>query len=508
MKKAVSWILPALLFAAGALGILFGAEKALAVRRTREAKLVIYDAPVSMRTGTETDMSTNTELVRPMELVLSPSASVTVNGESAPVYETNVSHSHADSAATPLQSRTPVAIFDFEGTVRVVLTPGFRPEKAEVLPSAAGIETGIGEEGVFFTLTEPGHYTVIFDGKEERAFHLFTRLPEKDVPDPEDENVIFFGPGEYDAGTVDVKSGETLYLAGGAVLHGNIRADHAENVTIRGRGIVDGSLFGGDANNRAVRIPVDLEVSKNVTVEGITLLNSNGWVLQGFSSEDVTVDGVAIVSSRANGDGVTLQSCRNVTVKNCFVRTWDDSLVVKNYTGNTENLTFEDNRIWTDLAQSMEIGYETNKGNRENAVIENVVFRRNTVLYNLHKPVISIHNGDSCDVRHILFEDTLVEHADMAFSNRLVEIQILESGWSTTYERGTIEDVEIRGLTVLQSTHDRLSAEVSGYGKSHFVKDVIFSGVDILGNRGKDALTYNVNVKNTEHVVVRREAGE
>ena len=507
-NKKTGWIVPAALIALGILGIALGAGKALEIHRVRSTKLVVWDAPSSMRTGTEEDMSTNTELVRPMDLVLSPLVTLSVNEKKVPVYETNVSHSHVDSASTPLQSRTPVAIFDFDGVVRVELKPGFVPESAEVLPSAAGILPEIREDTVSFTLDGPGNYTVVFNGAEERAMHLFTRLPEKDVPDPEDESVLYFAPGEYDAGTVDLKSGQTLYLAGGAVLHGNIRADHTENVKIRGRGIVDGSRYGGDASNRVVRIPVDLEESKNVTVEGITLLNSNGWVIQGYSSESVTVDGVAIVSSRANGDGITLQSCRDFLVKNSFVRTWDDSLVVKNYAGNTDNLTFEDNQIWTDLAQSMEIGYETNKGYRENAVIENITFRRNTVLYNLHKPVISIHNGDSCDVRHIVYEDTVVEHADMAFSNHLVEIQILESGWSTTYERGTVEDVTVSGLRVLASSHDKLAASISGFGRTYFVKDVIFSGLDVLGNTGGEALDFKIDSKNTEHIAVRKEASK
>ncbi len=507
-NRILGWLLPAVLLALGAVGIAFGAGKAEEVYRIRSTRLLIWDAPTSMRTGTAEDMSTNTERVRPMDLVLSPSVSLAVNGRKAPVYETNVSHSHLDSAPMPPQSRTPVAIFDFDGVVRIDLDVGFAVEEAEVLPSAAEVLPEIRGNGVSFTLDEPGNYTVVFNGKEERAVHLFTRFPEKEIPDAGDGNVLYFAPGEYDAGTVNLKSGQTLYLAGGAVLHGNVRADHAENVTIRGRGIVDGSRYGGDAGNRVVRIPIDLEESKNVTVEGVTLLNSNGWVLQGYSSEDVTVDGVAIVSSRANGDGVTLQSCRNFTVKNCFIRSWDDSLVVKNYADNTENLLFEGNQIWTDLAQSMEIGYETNKGYRENAVIENITFRRNTVLFNLHKPVISIHNGDSCAVRHILYEDTVVEHADMTFSNRLVEIQILESGWSTTYERGTVEDVRIDGLRVLRSAHKNLTAEVSGFGRTYFVKDVVFSGVDVMGRKGAEALTYNVDGKNTEHVVIRKEASK
>ena len=45
----------------------------------------------------------------------------------------------------------------------------------------------------------------------------------------------------------------------------------------------------------------------------------------------MSIDGVKIITARPNGDGITVQSSRNVTVSNSFVRTWDDSLVVKNY---------------------------------------------------------------------------------------------------------------------------------------------------------------------------------
>jgi hypothetical protein len=43
-----------------------------------------------------------------------------------------------------------------------------------------------------------------------------------------------------------IKSGQTLYLAGGAFVQGAIQAENASNIRIAGRGIFDGSLMEHD----------------------------------------------------------------------------------------------------------------------------------------------------------------------------------------------------------------------------------------------------------------------
>ena len=105
-----------------------------------------------------------------------------------------------------------------------------------------------------------------------------------------------------------------------------------------------------------------------------------------------------------------------MNVKECFIRSWDDSLVVKNYPkwsnksehGATRNIRFNNIIIWTDLAQSMEIGYET-----IGEVLEDVIFDNITVLHNLHKPVISIHNANNANIKNIIFRNITVEDASM-----------------------------------------------------------------------------------------------
>ena len=56
-----------------------------------------------------------------------------------------------------------------------------------------------------------------------KALHLFIREPLGDIPDGDDVNVIYYGPGYYDLssqGPIQVSSGQTVYIAGGAVVRG------------------------------------------------------------------------------------------------------------------------------------------------------------------------------------------------------------------------------------------------------------------------------------------------
>ena len=70
---------------------------------------------------------------------------------------------------------------------------------------------------------------------------LFYTPLEREVPDKDDENVIFFGPGEHHVGRLILKSNQTVYIAAGAVVYGTLEGSEVENVTISNRRVLDGS---------------------------------------------------------------------------------------------------------------------------------------------------------------------------------------------------------------------------------------------------------------------------
>ena len=102
----------------------------------------------------------------------------------------------------------------------------------------------VDEKTTKITLDRPVKLILEANGKRHPLFILAHAL-EEDAPAADDPNVIYFGPGLHrpERGIVEVKSNQTLYLAGGAVVQAAILVNDAENVTIRGRGILDGSSF-------------------------------------------------------------------------------------------------------------------------------------------------------------------------------------------------------------------------------------------------------------------------
>lgn len=455
-----------------------------------DAKLVLYEGPKSIKTATPEDLKATSENLRNFKLLKSANTHLSVNGVECFVYETNVNHTRSwVPTYLPPISRTPIAYFDFEGKARLEITVDESElTQVSISPASYEIKPIIDKQNktVTFDIATPDVYTVSFNGSPERAFHIFANPLETDLPDFSAENVVYVGPGEWEIENIILKDNQTLYLAGGAVVHGIVQGNFAKNIKVMGRGILDGSFYEGWKGKTAF-VPLKFDNCDQVVIKDIIVLNSNAWVCQAYQSTHGLIDGLKIISPRPNGDGITLQSCQNYTVKNCFVRSWDDSLVVKNYGVNTKDIVFENCQLWTDLAQSMEIGYETNKGNQPNAKIENVTFENMTVLNNYHKPVISIHNGDDASVKGIVFKDIVVENAQMGSGDGdimpyLIDFHIAQSSnWSTTKERGNIEDVLVENVQVLSGKFN--PSRLVGYDDQHAIRNVTIRNLEILGEK-------------------------
>ena len=438
----------------------------------------------------------------PKTMTTSADASVKVNGCDLFVYDVMVNHEHIWNANT-IPTTTPVTYFDFEGRIRVeIAMPGLDAvASAAVLPQASGIVPDVQDGTVSFLITEPGQYTVVFNDSVSKALHIFANPLETDVPDPDDPDVLYIGPGEWVMDAIALTDGQTLYLSGGAVLHSIISVASAKDVTIRGRGMIDGSDYAAwNQPGSYARVPIDLNHAKNVTVEGISIVNSNCWNVNSYSSKDVTMDNVKVISGRQNGDGFTFQSCTNHLVTNSFVRSWDDSLVIKNYSGSTKGITFKNMQVWTDLAQSMEIGYETDKGLTLDPEISDVLFEDITVLYNFHKPVISIHNSDDAWVHDIVYRNIVVENAmmqgDNGFNKELIEMTLANSSWSTVRDEfGSIDNVLIDGLTVLNTVNGKVPASrMAGHSEDNMITNVTLRGVTILGQPITDLKSLKLSI--------------
>jgi hypothetical protein len=465
--------------AAAAAAVIYYDFSKLASLNVEPAKVVLYDGPSGIKAATD--------------------RIIEVDGKPVFVYDTAVNLNHAFSK-NPELSTTPVAYFDFSGKVEVkIRAPGVKIEAATIRPLSSGIKPTISGDTLTFYIDKPQKLTIELNNEIKRAIHLFANSIEVNPPSKDDPNVIYFGPGVHKAGAIPVKSNQTVYISGGAVVYGVVKADNKENVKVTGHGIIDGSIY--DRWSETM-IPIDYRNCKNSSIEGVIFLNPAGWTVNTYFSENIKIDDIKIISARSNGDGITTQSCKNVTVSNCFVRSWDDSLVVKDYdNGNAKNITFDNIIVWTDLAQSCEIGYET-----RGKSIEDVTFKNITVLHNFHKPVISIHNGDNAVVKNIHYDNITVEDAQMGEgdagkNNQLIDLWVGVGTWSVTEDRGSISDVYFNNINVLSGKMP--PSRITGYDSEHAVKNIYINNLNILGKsitNAKDG-QFDINADTTDNIV-------
>jgi hypothetical protein len=326
----------------------------------------------------------------------------------------------------------------------------------------------------------PCQLSVEPNGSPFAPLHIFINPPEKDAPRPNDPSVThYFGPGVHEVGLLELKPNQSVYVAGGAVVQGQVTAPRASGVRIFGRGILDASRAPSKPSGGrkppakplgAYAEQISLSDGQNVRVEGIILLDSPAWELHVRHCKDVTVRNVKIISWRENGDGIDIVASEDVTVEDCFVRSWDDALVVKAYLqdpqtgqdlwGGSEvdwqavkprvrafpvrNLTFRRCVIWLDRAQALEIGKETAA-----QVISNVEFSDIDIIHGFHVAALDIQSGDRGPIQNVRFRDIRLEDQR---SQQLIKISYGATMWNADPrlgERlGLIRDISFENIGV------------------------------------------------------------
>ncbi len=413
----------------------------------------------------------------------SPDFAVTVNGESVFVYPT----------AARVGS---VASVWAGGAVEVAVRPAFAFERVVVRPRDRDIRPEVDADGAVRFAVPPATpdgpmlLSVEFDGRLRQPLFLFVNPSEEeeDSPDPDDPNVRFFGPGAvHEAGRVELTSGQTLYIAGGAVLRANVVARDAENVAIRGRGILDGNGHTWEMG-RQERL-VHLAGCRNVRVEGVTILNGRTWQVVPAGCDGVTIRGVKIVSSSASDDGIDVVSSRNVTVDGCFVRTKDDCVAIKGVPDfhPRAELPVEDVRVencvfWNgEWGNALEIGYETRVDAIRRVTFHNCDILRCEAERFGSGGALTIHNGDRAVVSDVLYEDIRIEDC----REKLIDFKICFDRYSRDAERGQIRGVTLRDVRVVDGPPP--VSILQGFDGDHLPQDILLEDVAILGQAVRSA---------------------
>lgn len=288
------------------------------------------------------------------------------------------------------------------------------------------------EGGTYVLRVEEPRQFVIFFGKGAPPLHVFANST-FDAPRGGDE--IVFGPGEHHVGALFLKSGQTIRIEEGAVVYGAIFVAHARDVKIAGRGIVDGSyLDRADSNSTVYKRAVAAGLvdgpygaamavttfscawATNVLVEGVTFRNPPRWtMIVRAHSKDVTIDNVKIIGCwRYNSDGINVCSSEDVSIRNSFIRAFDDCIVARGAyldgdEGPTRNILVENCVLWCDWGKNCEVW----AGDKP-CLIENVKFRGIVcaqVGTTIACDVTTWYGSSDTRIRNVVFEDIELDFA-------------------------------------------------------------------------------------------------
>lgn len=264
--------------------------------------------------------------------------SVRVNGKPAPVFFAAM-NLHFVSFDFTGQADLQITInendYNRHDEKTYVKAAQFWQDQAIVRPLSRGVKPKTEGRTVTFSITRPGQYSVErpgTSGYEDEVLFVFANPPETDIPARNDPRVIWLNPGIHQR-SIDLTSGQTLYLAPGAVLYGPINSWNAENVRIRGRGVAvyagpNARNFDSGWMSRPNWHPLTTHNVKKLSVDGVTFVNrSRTWSLQFSKTNGSVFDNIKVIAStpeNLNCDGMDWYGGGRATVRDSFFRVADD----------------------------------------------------------------------------------------------------------------------------------------------------------------------------------------
>lgn len=278
-----------------------------------------------------------------------------------------------------------------------------RPLAARVRPEVKGGE-------IAFTLPQPGHYVLELDGIHS-PLQMFVE-PKRSFADDRKAATLVFGPGNHYAGEVALRSHDRVYIDRDAYVYGSFGMDGVEDVRISGYGVICNTIgrrgnlhcHGGDNAT-----PIWARNSRGIRVCGPTVVDSCCWCIAAFGCEDVEISHVKVTGAwRYNTDGVDICNSRKVRLRDSFIHSFDDAVVIKGLlpyrTLPVEDIRVERCVCWCSWGGTLETGLETWA-----SAWKGVVFEDCDLVHNA-RSAMRLNLGGPCRVQDTTFRDIRIEY--------------------------------------------------------------------------------------------------
>ena len=237
--------------------------------------------------------------------------------------------------------------------------------------------------------------------------------------------------GRFLAGVIHLKSNVRLFVDEEGVLLAStnrpdygpsekasawIVANHEKNISITGKGLLDGQcdlliediykkLISGElydaewkqyndwhqrrpAENNRPRM-IDFRDCEGVTIKNIHLQNGTSWIQDYRNCVNLIIDSVHVFSNTfLNNDGIDIVDCKNASITNCDINAADDGICLKSEdrSRRCENIYVAHCKVRSS-ASAVKLG-TASRGGFKNIVIKNIE------VYNTFRSAIAIESVD------------------------------------------------------------------------------------------------------------------
>lgn len=269
---------------------------------------------------------------------------------------------------------------------------------------------------------------------------------------------VRLGKGDYVSGTIVLRSNVRFEVAKGARLLGSldlkdypehvaqrptvmdsnmgmnqslIFAEGCENISLCGEGLIDGrgtrdNFPGEETPHRTPGRPFLIRVidCKRVHIKDIHLKDSAGWMQNYLNCEDLLVEGIRVDNqANVNNDGLDIDGCRRVIVRNCFINSEDDAMCFKGASQRPMEQVLVENCEFYSSCNAMKFGTDS-QGDFRKVLVRNVVVGGPSIEMRVWRPRmsdsgISWEVVDGCTVEDVMVTDAHIVRAKSPLFLRL-----------------------------------------------------------------------------------------
>jgi len=289
--------------------------------------------------------------------------------------------------------------------------------------------------------------------------------------------IVVIPEGRFVSGSIILKNGVELHLEKKAVLLGSIdvadyiklnrwgkaliMADGASNISISGRGTIDGrgselalhidSLFYAgkiDSANYyfAERRPwtelrpqiIEFNRCSTIKVTDVTIKNSACWVQAYEKCKNIIIDNVKVDSDAYwNNDGIDIVDCQNVQITNCDINASDDGICIKSEDFSLSQIC---DSIYIADCTVRSSSCAVKFGTSLVSGVRNVVIK-NIKVYDTYRSAIAIECTQGGFIENVLVENIVAKNTGNAIFIRIGKVR-------GALKAGPLRNVVIRNINV------------------------------------------------------------